>query len=352
MREISPKILIDGEEVDYLDGKYELGGSLTSAVLTFKLPLAYGAGKKLWNKEVLLYLNEFDSTPLFRGWIKRTNPDFNEITIRAEDALVYMLKGGEDTLAIVRLTDTDNVDGLSAGAAIAALIKRAKLDSKLKTDIIGNTTPVVGSTHAPLRGNVKIMDAIKGFLGRAVDTSGTLPRPNIGRIIDDGSNSQFIIELEDDITSDTAVIKHVYTEEDNIINLNIINRKIPTVITVKGHGGVSSTFTHDSAIDALDRNYFEVTNNNLMSPAACKEFGARVFETNLLLQYEYAITTLEGAYLSENDIIMIETDDSEFSGKYRVIGKTVSFSPSSYSIGLSINKRPPVLADYIATLDN
>ena len=352
MREISPNILIDGEEVDYLKGNYELGGTLTSAVLTFKLPLAYGSGKKLWNKEVLLYLNKFDSTPLFRGWIKRTNPTFNDIEIRAEDALGYMLKGGENTLAKVRLTNTDNVDGLSAGAAIAALIKRAKLDSKLKTDIIGNTTPVVGSTNAPLRGNVKVMEAIKGFLGRAIDTSGTLPRPNIGRIVDDGTNSQFIIELESDTTSDTAVIKHVFTEHDNIEKLNIINRKVPTVITVTGYGGVSSTFTHDSAIEALDRNYFEVTNDNLKSPAECKDFGAKIFEVNLQLQYEYGIKALEGAYLSENDIIMIETEDSEFSGKYRVIGKSVQFSPTAYSVGLTINKRPPVLSEYLANLDN
>jgi len=351
MRKISPKILIDGQEVDYLQGSYKSGGSLTSAVLQFKLPLAYGGRQKLWNKEVTLYLNEFDSSPLFRGWIKRTNPTWNEIDIRAEDALGYMLKGGEATLAKVVLTDKDNIDGLTAGAAIINLIKRAKLDSKLKTDYIGNTTPIISSSKV-FRGNLNILNIIKTFLSEAVDKSGTIPRPNIARIIDDGTNSQFIIELESDTTNDIVEVQHVFTEQNNISNLSIINKKIPTVITVNGKDGVHGTFTHDSAITALDRNYFEVTNDDLKSPAECKEFAATLFEANLKLQYEYKLSTFDGAYLNENDIIMIQTDDPEFSGKYRIIGKNISFNPSSFTIDLSINKRPPVLAEYIASLDN
>ena len=352
MRNISPKIFIDGREVDYLEGKYKIAGTLTAATLNFKLPLAYGGRMKLWNKEVTLYLNESDASPIFRGWIKRTNPTFNEIEIRAEDALGYMLKGGEDSVAKIVLTDRDNLDGLTAGAAIQDAIKRAKLDGKLKTDFIGNTTPVVGSTDKPFRGNVNVLDIVKTLLNKAVDTTGTLPRPNIARIIDDGTNSQFVVELESDITSTTANIKKVFTERDNITKLNIINKKVPTVITVNGANNVSATFTHDTAIEALDRNYFEVTNNNLSSPAACLDFAKNLFEANLALQYEYTFETFEGAYLEENDIIKIETDEPEFAGNYRIIGKNINFSPAKFSIKLTINRRPPVLAEYIASLDN
>lgn len=352
MIKISPKILIEGKEIQYLKGDYKLGGNLTAAVLTFSMPIQYAGRMKLWNKEVTMFLNEFDTTPLFRGWIKRTNPTFNEIDIHAEDAFGYLLRGGEKSLAKVVLTDTDNVDGLSASAAITKLLIKAKLYSKLKTDFIGNTSPVVGSTDAPIRGIVNVMDVIKNFLGKALDTSGTLPRPNIAKIIDDGSNSQLVIELESDITSDTALVNHVYTEKDNITNISIINRKVPTIITVTGKKGVRGTFTHDSAIDALDRNYFEVTNDTLSSPAECKEFAAKIFQVNLALQYEYGLKSFEGMYLNENDIVSIITDDPEFSGKYRIIGKDISFSPASFSLTLSINKRPPVLAEYIASLDN
>ena len=351
MEKLIPKICIEGEAVDYLEGNYQLAGNLTSAVLTFKLPLQYAGRKKLWNKEVTLFLNEFDSTPIFRGWIKRTNPTFNDIQIRAEDALGYMLKGGESSLARVILTDGDNLDGLSASAAIVKLLKLANLDSKLKTDCIGNTSPVVGSTDKPLRGKLKVLDVIKEYLSKAINTSGDIPRPNIARIIDDGTNSQLVIELESDITSETSQVKHIYSEGANITKLNIINRKIPTIINVTGKNSVQGTFRHTSAISALDRNYFEANNDRMTSPAEAKDFAAKLFEANLLLQYEYGIESFEGAYLSENDIILINTDDPEFSGKYRIIGKSISFG-SSFSIKLTINRRPPVLSEYLASLDN
>ena len=112
------------------------------------------------------------------------------------------------------------------------------------------------------------------------------------------------------------------------------------------------TFSHDSAITALDRNYLEVSNDNLKSPAECVEFGRKVFEANLKNQYEYAIEVAEGEYLMENDVVRVETENRDYSGNYRVIGKSISFSPSSYDIGIVINRKPPTLAEYIGSRDN
>jgi len=56
--------------------------------------------------------------------------------------------------------------------------------------------------------------------------------------------------------------------------------------------------------------------------------------------------------LNENDVVRLETDDKEFSGNYRIIGKDVKFSPSGFSIGLIINRKPPTLAEYIASSNN
>ena len=58
MSKIIPKITIDDREVPYLDGKYQLNGSLTAATLQFTLPLSYASYKKLWNKEVTFFLKE------------------------------------------------------------------------------------------------------------------------------------------------------------------------------------------------------------------------------------------------------------------------------------------------------
>jgi hypothetical protein len=350
MNAIIPKILIDGVDTDYLEGSYTQPGQLGSASLEFSIPQIQGGTRKLWNKEVLLYLNEFDSTPIFRGWIKRTNPTFNNVSIYAEDAFGYMIKGGESEKAKVVLTDTDNIDGLTLGAAVPKLLKMAKLNDKCSTDIIGDTTPTINSVAEPIRGTMVVLDVIKGLLSKAIDNSQTLPRPNIARLIDDGSNTQFIIEPDSNVDSDQIV--HIYTERDNIVELNIVNRKVPTVIIVNGKDGVSSTFTHDTALEAYDRNYLEVTNDNLESPPECKEFAIKLFEANLKNQYEYGLKVSDGFYLNENDIVRVQTDNPEYGGNYKVIGKTISFSPDSFEFGISLNKKPPTLSEYLASRDN
>ena len=351
MAEITARVCIDGREVDYIDGSYKNAGNLTAAELNFKLPLTYGGMKKLWNKEVTFYLNEFDTVPMFRGWIRRTNETFNDIEIIAQDGFGYMREAGDTEVAKIALTNQFNLDGLTIGAAMVKAFILSKLDTKIKTDFIRDTTPFISTVHQPLRGTLTVLDIFQQLLKKAIDTSGTLPRPNIARIIDDGTYNQVLIELES-LIDDTAVIKHVFTEHSNITKLNIINKKVPTVIIVEGKKGVKGTFTHTTALSAFDRTYLEVTNDDLLSPAACKEFGARLFEANLKNQFEYTISTFEGAYLNENDVIRIETEDKEFAGNYRVIGKNIKFAPSGFSLALTINRKPPTLAEYISSSNN
>jgi len=350
MREISPRILIEDTEVDYIDGSYSVNGNLTAAELIFGIPKPAGDYRKLWNREVTMYLNKFDSVPLFRGWIKRAEQDLNSIEVRAEDAIGYLVRSGGQNQAKLNLTDDDNLDGTTAGGAMIKAITKANLQDKIKTDFIGNTSPLINSVSEPLRGRKTVHGILTELLSKAVDNSGTLPRPNIARLIDDGTNSQLIIELESDIDSDTIV--HTYTEHDNIVALNIINRKIPTFITVNGANGVTATFKHTSAITALDNNPMEVDNDNLTSPAACLNFAQKLFRANLKNQFEYSIEITEGAYLTENDVIKIVTDDPDYSGNYRVIGKQIEFTPDSFSIGITINRKPPTLAEYLESEDN
>tara|TARA_A100001515_G_scaffold47065_2_gene37117 strand:+ start:191 stop:1243 length:1053 start_codon:yes stop_codon:yes gene_type:complete len=350
MNEITPEVRIEGVLADYIDGIYQNTGGLTAATLQFKLPKTYAGYKDLWNKEVTLHLREHDTTPIFRGYIKRLKENFNDVEVYAQDVLGYMVKGGNPEKAKIALTDKDNIDGMTAGNAITKSISKALLSTKVGTDIIGDTTPIISSSRPPLRGTLSVLDIIKELVGRAVDNSGTVPRPNIAKVVDDGSTSQLVIELESDL--DSAEVKHIFTEYDNIIDLKIVNKKVPTVVIVNGANGVKGTFSHDTAVEAYDRNYLEVTNESLKSPAECKDFAQKLFRANLTTQYEYGIETFEGAYLSENDVIRVETEDKKFSGNYRIRGKKISFSPSSFSIGLNINRKPPTLAEYIARQDN
>ena len=350
MLELTPKIFIDGIEIDFISAGLSQQGSLKAGQLDFTIPTSTGVGLNFWNKEVTLYFNSSDGVPLFRGWIKRVKENYNEIQIHAEDAIGYLLKGGDAENAKIALDDSNNLDGLTGGAAIIKAIELAKLDTKIKTDFLGDTNPLISTSSEPIRGTFTVIDIIKRVLSKAVNTDTTdLPRPNIAKLIDDGTNSQLVIELEADVNN--SVISHLYTEYDNITNLSIINRKIPTVIIVNGNG-VKGTFIHDSAIDALDRSYLEVNNNDLLSPAQCKDFAQKIFKANLATQYEYTFETFEGIYLPENSVIRIITGEDEYDGNYRVLGRNISFSPSSYKMSVLINRKPPTLAEYINTRDN
>jgi|TARA_E500000305_G_C4023187_1_gene240143 hypothetical protein len=349
MNEIIPEIRIEGREVPFTRGAYTSTGGLTAATLEFTIPRTFGGFKKLWNKEVTFYPNSYDNKPLFRGYIKRIKEDFNSVTLIAQDVIGYMVLGGDSEKAKVSLTDRENVDGLTIGNAIRKTIKLANLDIKIKTDYIGDTTPLVSSSQPPIRGTMGVLEIIKKLMGRAVDDSTSVPRSNILKVFDDGTNSQLAIELEADL--DTTQIKHVFTEFDNINNLRIVNKKTPTIVIVTGDNVVGK-FEHESAIDALDRTYLEVTNDNLKSPAECRDFAQKIFRANLETQYEYSISSAEGIYLMENDVIRVETEDPRFSGNYRVRGKKIAFGSNSFTVGLNINKKPPTLVEFIAQQDN
>jgi hypothetical protein len=350
MSVLIPEIRIEGRVANFIKGGYSQAGGLTAATLQFSLPASFSGYQKLWNKEVTFFLNAHDSKPVFRGYIKRIKENLEEVEIFAQDALGYMLKGGNKGQASIALTDDKNLDGLTAANAIRKALVMAKLDTKIKTDYIGDTSPLVSSSDPPLRGTKKIIDIIKELLKRAIDNTGSVPRTNILKVGDDGTNPQLIIELESNL--DSSPIAHTFTEYNNITNLKIVNKKVPTIVIVNGKDGVKGTFTHDTAIDAYDRNYLEVSNDRLKSPAECKDFAQKVFRSNLTTQYEYGIETFEGSQLSENDVIRVETEDPKFSGNYRVRGKKIAFSKDSFAIGININRKPPTLAEFIAQQDN
>jgi len=350
MRETIPAVEIEGRRVPFIKGAYTSSGLLRAATLQFTLPLTYGGYKKLWNKEVTFYFNESDTVPLFRGYIKRVKEDFDTIQVFAQDMLGYLVLGGNPENAKIALTKDDNLDGLTVGNAIRKAIKKAKLESKISTTYIGDTSPLKSSSQPPLRGTMTVLDIIKELIGRAIDNSGSPPRPNIARLIDNGSSSELIIELQSVLSSDN--VKFVFTEQDNITELRLINKKVPTIIIINGQGGAKGTYTHDTAIEAYDRNYLEATNENLKSPAECKDFAEKVFRANLETQYEYTIKSWDGAYLNENDVVRVETEDRRFSGNYRVTGKKIAFSPSSFDVGININRSPPTLVEYISQQDN
>ena len=52
-------------------------------------------------------------------------------------------------------------------------------------------------------------------------------------------------------------------------------------------------------------------------------------------------------YLKENDVIHIRDDKTGIEGNFRIIGKSVTFGPNQFRLQLTINQRPPILAQFL-----
>lgn len=343
MREVSSRILIDGRSVEFTNGQYNKSGGNTATVLTFSIVGDDTSFRKYWNKEVIFYLNEQESYPFFRGRVINTTIRGEYKTeVTAVDALGLLT--GHDT-AYVSLDDNNNVDGLTIAGALKKFIEIANLDEIIGTDYLRDTTPVT-RMKPPLRGRVEILSSIVGALGRVDNiTTDNLPRHNLIRVLDDGDKAQLAIEVAADAEVTTPV-KH-FDYKNNIIKFKVDNRKIPTHISVSGDG-VSIEWTHTSATAAFGHNQLSVANDSLKSRAACQDYAQQVFLANLRAKYEYTLSTYEGAYLDENDVVSIRDDKTEVDGNFRVIGKSISFGPTKYQVSLSINRRPPLLAEFLA----
>ena len=124
MNEITPRVLIDNIDVEYTEGTYVLNGGLTAATLQFKISTLQENYRKFWNKEVLFFLDKHDTIPMFRGYIKRVKEELDYLEIFAQDALGYMVKGGNKEMAKVALDTDNNLDGNTASGAIKLAISK------------------------------------------------------------------------------------------------------------------------------------------------------------------------------------------------------------------------------------
>jgi len=335
----SSEIYIEGERIDFTSGQLTKEGVNTASKLTFTIPGDDITYRKYWGKEVTFFLDKSDACPMFRGFID--NADINEnynISFRAIDVLGYLT--GLNRAKVV-CNDKTNVDGLSVGPALKKMIEIANL-TKVGTDYLSDTNPI--KKMGKIRGDVYILDSIVSKLGTLYNTDNViLPRQNILKVIDDGKKGQLSFDLLKDVN--TAPSNYEFTE-GNMINFEVRNRKIPTIINVAGNNS-AATFKHEGGSIAYGENTLNINNPNLKSKAECLDFAQVVYNANLDAKYEYSLSTYEGAYLDENDIVNIRDGTTDIEGNFRIIGKTIGFGANTYSVELTINKQPPLLASFL-----
>tara|TARA_R100000664_G_C2743699_1_gene131834 strand:- start:112 stop:1134 length:1023 start_codon:yes stop_codon:yes gene_type:complete len=339
MAALTPKIFIDGKSVEFNSAKLNSRGFNTASQLDFTIDGSSVSYRKYWNKEVTVFLNEGDSIPEFRGRI--VNSDIIDnlgLKFIAVDGFGFLT--GHDKATVV-LDDTVNLDGLSPGPMIQKLISLANLSDIIGTDYIGNTTPIIRMKE--IRGSVVILDVIKDILQKTLNKTTSLVQENFISVFDDGSKTQLRFELMADLDNTNPVKVYSY---DNIINFKVNSRKIPGTVVVKGKD-VNAKYRHQSVSEAFGENILTVSNELLESKAECMDFAHKVLEVNLKNQYEFTLSTADGAYLKEGDVVQVISDDVDVSGNFRIIGKQIDFSSNKYSLTLTINKRPPILSQFL-----
>lgn len=335
------KILLDGKSIPFSQASVNIRGGNTAGELNFIMATMSPNYQSLWNKEVTVYFQTGDAYPIFRGRVVDSTVESNN-TLKVKCLDVYGFLTGHQR-ARVLLDDNRNIDGLTAGASIHKMIRYANLQDIVGTDFIGDTTPIIQNLNP--RGVVVIQDEINSYMTRAVNLSNEeLPRQNVIVIKDDGTKSQIHIETRADIDNETPIKS--YTYDRNIVSFQARNRHIPTTVVVKGDK-VDGEFRHTSAAKAYGEYFTEVNNKELTTQADCVNFAQKIFRANLKTKYEYTMHTFEGVYLNENDVIYVKDDDTGIEGNFRVIGKVITFSPTSFSLRLFINQRPPVFGEYL-----
>ena len=344
MRTHTPRIFLENELIEFTDAKLNSRGFNTATELQFTISGKNISYRKYWNKEVTLFINPTDATRIFRGRIvDNIIVDNIGMSFTALDGFGF-LTGHQK--ATVSLDDYKNIDGLSPGGAISKLISLANLTDVIGTDYIGDTNPIV--QVIPQRGPVVILSVIKQILKQVANTTKTVARENYLRVFDDGEKTQLKFEVMADLDTAEPVKTYSY---DNLISFQVINRKIPTSITVQGKDNdrTQVTLRHQSAAKSYGENFLTVSNKQLESRGECMDFAWKIFDINIQNQYEYKISSSEGIYLNEGDVIEIISDDVDISGNFRVIGKKIDFSSNKFQLTLTINKSPPILAQFLVS---
>ena len=340
----SSRVCIDNQEVDFINGSLTKDGGNTASRFNVVIPGKNSSLRKYWGKEVTFFLDKSDAYPMFRGFIENVELDDNAaISVRALDALGYLT--GIDRAAVT-LDENNNVDGMTIGGALKTMIEMADLDGKVKTDFLGDTEPI--QSVGKIRGRVFILDTITGLLNTVYSrTNEEYPRKNFLKVIDDGTNGQLIFDVEADAENDQPIF--LFSYEDNMVTFNVQNRKIPTIITVEGGNDARIIYKHQSAIEAFGDHSLSVSNPTLTSRAACYDFAQDIFLANLKAKYEYTLSSINGYYLEENNVVRIVDDDTLVDGKFRIIGKTINFGSNTLSLELRINQQPPLLSRFLNT---
>ena len=289
----------------------------------------------IYNKILELYLNNGadDGVPIFRGYINDFTPNDKDISLFATDMRAKLT--GRKGLKLT-LTDKNNYDGYTLGQFIFSYINEFIDDTDIGTDFLTDTSPVVFMTGE--RGEDKdFYSLLVKKVQEAIDVETDVENP-LGYFIDivNGSNSSNIVIKKDKLLASNP--SAVFSFADGLVSYSYKRRLPPNTVTYEGR-----KFSYTNVPQGVSSISLPKQN----SPAESKNFALQKILLEQQQTDEISIQISKNYDIDIGQIVSLDIDDEDISGSHRVQAKTITFGNST-SCSLKLNKKPPILKDYIS----
>jgi len=331
-----PKLIINGKEVlSDITGSVRFNGNNQLNNLSVRISNPEMQNMALYNKSIELYLNNGsdDSVPIFRGYINDFNPSDSSINLNAVDVRAKLT--GKKGLKVT-LTDINNYDGYTLGQFIASYLEEFVNDVEIGTTMLSDTSPVVYMTGE--RGNdIDVYSLISRKIKKAIDTETDVYNPLMHFIdVEEGGNNSSIVIKKDKLISSIPQITYSYSDG---LKMYSYKRRLPSnTVTYEGR-----KFSYTNTPDGISSMKGEKQDN----PAETRNLALQNILISQQQTDEISIQITKGFDVSVGQIVALDVDEEDIAGNHRVQAKTITFGKSS-SCTLKLNKKPPILKDYIS----
>ena len=335
----NPKVFIKDKEVGFESFSVTYPGNNQINSCNIKIIHSVSDWSRFFNEEIKVYLNEGDGIPIFRGYAKQVVPSDNNISITAYDPR-YLLTGSDGIS--IHISDKDNFDGYTVSQFLIEYLDKYVNTNKtyLATDFISDTT--ISTNMSGIRGfQEDIYAMLSGTFSQRIDDTDVdyLVGYNIG-VIDDGVNSQLVIEKEKTLDSTPSL---VLSERVGISDLKYTRRMPPSYGTAYTKDGLAGNYQHGN----MPYGRINDTMTKSFETTAEATYASMI---NILKQQddkqEITADITRGFDINVGNIVRLNVEDFDVRGNHRVTNKNISFSKNNMTCTIGLNKKPTTVKKY------
>ena len=320
----NPKLYIDGIIVES-----SFNASYSESMSTIsKLNITINATENeqftdFFNRKIEFYLNDggIDGAPLFRGLVKESSINENNISISAVD--VRTLLTGKDSMPIV-IDEVNNYDGQTVMQFLIDVVDNKINQPNLISSYYTNDTdkPVFMTGY---RGTTSPYELIKGRISTHLnDDDLSLVGEYFLDVFHGGESSSVVVNKLRQI--DINNFDMSFSEFDGLVSFSYKDRPSPTFIAVSTQDGKRTVVEYGNAPQG--KFGIEAQGNYLSRGEAAEKILPHLL-VRQGKEKEITITVSKGIYLRIGNVVRIDSKDDTLRGQYRITSKNINSILSS-----------------------